>query len=118
MPWVLLTIAGLAETGWVVGLKYSQGFTRLIPSVATVACMALSFALLAWALRTIPLGTGYAVWTGIGAVGTMVAGVALFDESRSAARLCFAALIIIGIVGLHATRDASSQPHAPAPAGR
>jgi quaternary ammonium compound-resistance protein SugE len=117
MPWVLLFIAGLAETGWVVGLKYSHGFTRLVPSVATVACMGLSFGLLAWALRTIPLGTGYAVWTGVGAVGTLVAGIALFGESRSAARLCFAAMIIIGIVGLHATRGASSPPHAPAPAG-
>jgi quaternary ammonium compound-resistance protein SugE len=100
MAWIYLLLAGLLETGWAVGLKYTQGFTRLWPSVATVAAMALSFALLSQALKTIPLGTGYAVWTGIGAVGTAILGMVLFGESRDAARLACIALIVAGIAGL------------------
>jgi quaternary ammonium compound-resistance protein SugE len=100
MPWIYLLIAGLLEIGWAVGLKYTNGFTRLWPSVATVGCMIASFALLAQALNSIPVGTGYAVWTGIGAAGTAIFGMLLFNESRDAARLVCLMLIIGGIVGL------------------
>jgi quaternary ammonium compound-resistance protein SugE len=89
MAWFTLILAGLFEIGWAVGLKYTQGFTRLWPSVATVLAMVASLALLGIALRTLPLGTAYAVWTGIGAVGTVVLGIALFDEPASAGRLPF-----------------------------
>jgi quaternary ammonium compound-resistance protein SugE len=98
--WVLLVLAGLLEVGWAIGLKASQGFTRPVPSVLTVAGMIASFSLLAEALRTIPVGTGYAVWTGIGAVGTAILGIVLFGEARTAARLVSIALIVAGIVGL------------------
>ena len=98
--WIYLFVAGLFEMGWAVGLKYTHGFTRLWPSVWTVAAMAASFGLLSQALKTIPLGTGYAVWTGIGAVGTAVLGVALFGESREWPRLLCILLIVAGIVGL------------------
>lgn len=100
MAWTYLVIAGLFEMGWAVGLKYTEGFTRLWPSVWTAASMAVSVFLLARALRDIPLGTGYAVWTGIGAVGTAVLGMALFDESRDVARIVCILLIVAGIVGL------------------
>lgn len=100
MAWVILFVAGLFETGWAVGLKYSQGFTRFWPSLATAASMALSLVLLGVALRTLPLGTAYAVWTGIGAVGAVVLGIVLFGEPASAARLACVGLIVAGIVGL------------------
>jgi len=100
MAWVTLVLAGLFEIGWAVGLKYSQGFTRLWPSVATVLSMAVSLTLLGLALRTLPLGTAYAMWTGIGAVGTVLLGIALFGEPASAGRLACAGLIVAGIVGL------------------
>jgi quaternary ammonium compound-resistance protein SugE len=100
MAWVILVLAGLFEVGWAVGLKYSQGFTRFWPSVATVAAMAVSLWLLAVALRTLPLGTAYAVWTGVGAVGTVLVGIAQFDESADAARLACIGLIVAGILGL------------------
>lgn len=100
MAWVILFLAGLFEIGWAVGLKYSQGFTRLWPSLATVASMAMSLTLLGMALRTLPLGTAYAVWTGIGAVGTVLLGIALFGEPASTGRLACAGLIVVGIVGL------------------
>ncbi len=100
MPWTYLFLAGVTEVVWAVGLKYSQGFTRLWPSVGTVAGMIASFWLLAVALRMIPLGTAYAVWTGIGAVGTAICGMILFDEPRNAARLGCILLIVVGIVGL------------------
>lgn len=100
MAWVVLFIAGLLEVVWAVGLKYTQGFTRLWPSVGTVVTMAASFLLLSKALRTIPVGTGYAVWTGIGAVGTVVVGMTLLGEPRDVGRLVCVALIIAGIVGL------------------
>ncbi len=100
MAWVILFLAGLFEVGWAVTLKYSQGFTRLWPAVATLVMLALSLVLLGITLRTIPLGTAYAVWTGIGAVGTVILGIALFDEPATAARLACAAMIVAGIVGL------------------
>ena len=98
--WVVLFFAGLCEIGWAVGLKYTAGFSRLWPSVATVAAMLVSIVLLGWSLKTLPLGTAYAVWTGIGAVGTAILGMLLFGESREAARLACIALIVAGIVGL------------------
>lgn len=100
MAWTYLVIAGLFEIGWAIGLKYSEGLTRLWPSVWTAASMAVSVFLLAKALRDIPVGTGYAVWTGIGAVGTAILGMVLFDESHDVLRLLCIALIIAGIVGL------------------
>ena len=100
MAWVYLFIAGLLEVAWAIGLKYSDGFKRLWPSVWTVAAMIASFAFLAQALRTIPVGTGYAVWTGIGAVGTAVLGIILFAESAALPRLACIALIVVGILGL------------------
>jgi quaternary ammonium compound-resistance protein SugE len=100
MAWFLLFLAGLAETGWAVGLKYTQGFTRLWPSLATVAAMAFSFFLLARALKTIPLGTAYAVWTGIGATGAAILGIYLFGESKEFGRLFCILLIVSGTIGL------------------
>ncbi|MCC6143333.1 MAG: quaternary ammonium compound efflux SMR transporter SugE [Candidatus Hydrogenedentes bacterium] len=100
MNWILLIIAGLLEVGWAIGLKYSEGFTRLWPSVFTLLTMALSFFLLATAMRTLPVGTAYAVWTGIGAVGTVILGIFCFGESASLGRLACVALIIAGIAGL------------------
>ena len=100
MAWVVLFVAGLFEVGWAVGLKYTHGFTRLWPTVATGVSLALSMGLLGVALRTLPLGTAYAVWTGIGTIGTAVLGVVLFREPASAARLVCIVLIVAGIVGL------------------
>jgi quaternary ammonium compound-resistance protein SugE len=100
MAWVLLLVAGLFEVGWAVGLKYSEGFTRLWPSLGTVAAMALSLGLLGLALRSLPLGTAYAVWTGIGTVGTALLGIALLGESASPLRLVCIGLIVAGIAGL------------------
>ena len=98
--WTLLFIAGLLEVVWAVGLKYTAGFTRLLPSAVTVTAMGLSIVLLARALRTIPVGTGYAVWTGIGAVGTALIGILVLGEPRNAGRLLALGAIIGGIVGL------------------
>ena len=100
MNWIVLFLAGLLETVWAVGLKYTDGFSRLWPSVITIVSMAGSVWLLAVAMKTIPLGTAYAVWTGIGAVGAVVAGVMLFSEQIAFWRLFSVALIIAGIVGL------------------
>jgi quaternary ammonium compound-resistance protein SugE len=100
MPWIYLVAAGLCEMGWAIGLKYTEGFTRLWPSLLTVAAMIVSLGLLGLALRTLPVGTAYAVWTGIGAVGTAILGMILFGESTAAARLLCIALIVAGIVGL------------------
>ena len=98
--WGLLVAAGLLEVGWAIGLKYTEGFTRLTPSLLTLGAMAASFALLAQALRTLPVGTAYAVWTGIGAVGTAIVGMLLLGESREVGRLVSIGLIVAGIVGL------------------
>jgi quaternary ammonium compound-resistance protein SugE len=100
VAWFLLLVAGLFEVGWAVGLKYSEGFTRLWPSLGTVAAMALSLGLLGLALRSLPLGTAYAVWTGIGTVGTALLGIALLGESADPLRLVCIALIVAGIAGL------------------
>ncbi|MFO1207150.1 MAG: quaternary ammonium compound efflux SMR transporter SugE [Burkholderiales bacterium] len=100
MPWVYLFLAGILEIVWAIGLKYTEGFTRLWPTVATIAVAWLSFYLLALAVRTIPVGTGYAIWTGIGAAGVAILGMLLFGEPATLARFVFLALIIVGIVGL------------------
>ena len=100
MAWIYLTIAGLLEIGWAIGLKYTEGFTRLVPSVLTLVSMVGSVVLLGLALKTLPIGTAYAVWTGIGAVGTALLGIALFGEPATAARLACIGLIVAGIVGL------------------
>lgn len=103
MAWLLLVVAGVLEVGWAIGLKYTEGFTRLWPTVGTVTAMVLSVALLGVAMRTLPVGTAYAVWTGIGAVGTVILGIVLFGEPATAARLACVALIVSGIVGLKVT---------------
>jgi quaternary ammonium compound-resistance protein SugE len=100
MAWLALIVAGLLEIVWATGLKYTEGFTRPWPSIMTVAAMVLSMWLLAVALKTIPIGTGYAVWTGIGAAGTAVAGMWLFGESREIVRILSILTIVAGIVGL------------------
>ncbi|MCB1414047.1 MAG: quaternary ammonium compound efflux SMR transporter SugE [Xanthobacteraceae bacterium] len=100
MAWLILFVAGLMEIGWAIGLKYTEGFTRPVPSVLTLAAMTISVVLLAIALKTLPVGTGYAVWTGIGAVGTAILGIVLFGDPASAARLASIGLIVAGIVGL------------------
>mgnify|MGYP001217209508 CR=1 FL=1 len=105
MAWVVLVVAGGFEVVWAIGLKYTDGFTRLWPSVATVVAMVASVVLLAWAMKTLPVGTAYAVWTGIGAVGTVILGIALFGEAATLARLACVGLIVAGIVGLKLVTD-------------
>lgn len=100
MAWIILTIAGLFEIGWAVGLKYTEGFTRPIPTALTGVSLIASMILLGWAVKTLPLGTAYAVWTGIGAVGTAIVGILVFKEPATAARLVCLALIVSGILGL------------------
>ena len=100
MAWIVLLVAGLFEVGWAVALKYTQGFTRLWPTVGFGVSMALSVALLGVALKTLPMGTAYAVWTGVGAVGTVILGMILFGESTDTPRLVCIGLIVAGIVGL------------------
>lgn len=106
MAWVYLIAAGLFECGWAIGLKYTEGFTRLWPSLATLAAMAISFWLLSIAMKTIPVGTAYAVWTGIGAVGVAILGMVLFQEPKEVARIFCLILIVAGIVGLKITSAA------------
>jgi len=103
MAWLYLFVAGVFETAWAIGLKYSAGFTKFGPSVFTVVAMGVSLYLLALALRTIPVGTGYAVWTGIGTVGAAILGIFLFNESREASRILCILLIVAGIIGLKLT---------------
>ena len=111
MAWIILLAAGMLEIGWAVGLKYTEGFTRLWPSVATAASMVASLALLGLALRTLPLGTAYAVWTGIGTVGTAIFGIVYLKEPATAMRLVCIGLIVAGIVGLKLA-SASAAPGA------
>ena len=100
MAWTYLVIAGLFEVGWAIGLKYTDGFSRLWPSVGTILAMILSLAFLGLALKTLPVGTAYAVWTGIGAVGTVILGIVLFAEPATGLRLGCVGLILAGIIGL------------------
>ncbi|MGH8167735.1 MAG: quaternary ammonium compound efflux SMR transporter SugE [Woeseiaceae bacterium] len=100
MAWVILVIAGLFEVGWAVGLKYTAGFTRLWPTIWTALAMIISLWLLGIAMKSLPLGTAYSVWVGVGAVGTVILGIVLLGESANAARLISVALIIAGIIGL------------------
>jgi quaternary ammonium compound-resistance protein SugE len=103
MAWILLIIAGLLEAGWAIGLKYTEGFTKPLPSVLTVAGIVVSMVLLAQAARTLPIGTAYAVWVGIGAAGAALLGMLLLKEPASPARLFFLGLLLVAIVGLKAT---------------
>lgn len=100
MPWIILIVAGLFEIGWAIGLKYTEGFTRLWPSVWTIAAMIVSLGLLGLAMKSLPVGTSYAVWVGVGAVGTAILGIVLLGEPATAGRLASLALILAGIVGL------------------
>ena len=100
MSWIILFFAGLFEVGWAVGLKYTDGFSRPLPTALTVAAMAISLGLLGLAMKELPLGTAYAIWTGVGAVGTVIAGIILLGESMALFRLASVALIITGLVGL------------------
>jgi quaternary ammonium compound-resistance protein SugE len=100
MSWILLALAGLFEVGWAIGLKYTEGFTRLWPTLGTVSAMVVSLGLLGAAMKQLPVGTAYAVWVGVGAVGTAVLGIVLFAESASPGRLLSLALIVAGIIGL------------------
>ena len=103
MAWIYLLIAGMFEVVWAIGLKYTQGFTRLFPSIITFIGMVISFYFLAQATKTLPIGTAYAVWTGIGAVGSVILGILLFNEPYNLYRVVFLLLIIIGITGLKFT---------------
>lgn len=103
MAWIYLLLAGLFEVVWAIGLKYTEGFTRLWPTVVTVTAMVISIALLAMAVKTLPIGTAYAIWTGIGAVGAVALGVVLFGDPATLPRLLCVALIVIGIIGLKLT---------------
>ncbi|MEC4563586.1 quaternary ammonium compound efflux SMR transporter SugE [Pseudomonas inefficax] len=100
MSWIILFFAGLFEVGWAVGLKYTDGFSKPLPTVLTVAAMAISLGLLGLAMKELPLGTAYAIWTGVGAVGTVIAGIILFGESMALVRLVSVALIVTGLIGL------------------
>jgi quaternary ammonium compound-resistance protein SugE len=100
MAWIILAAAGLFEVGWAVGLKFTEGFTRPVPTILTVLCMIVSLGLLGLALRSLPLGTAYAIWTGIGTIGTALLGIWLFGESAAILRLLCIGLIVSGIVGL------------------
>lgn len=103
MAWFYLVIAGLFEVVWAIGLKYTHGFTKLVPSVVTVVGMIISFSFLSTALKTLPIGTAYAIWTGIGAVGTVIVGMFFFNEPRDFMRILFILLIVGGILGLKIT---------------
>ncbi|MBU8975013.1 MULTISPECIES: quaternary ammonium compound efflux SMR transporter SugE [unclassified Lysobacter] len=100
MPWIILVLAGLFEVGWAIGLKYTDGFTRLWPTVGTVAAMAISLGLLGIAMKSLPVGTAYAIWVGVGAVGTVILGIVLFHEPVNALRMVSVGLIIAGLIGL------------------
>ena len=103
MSWLILFLAGLFEVGWAIGLKYTDGFTRPLPTLLTVAAMAASLGLLGLAVRELPLGTAYAIWTGVGAVGTVIAGIILFGESMAPMRIVSVLLMVLGLAGLKAS---------------
>ncbi len=103
MAWLFLLVAGLCEIGWAIGLKYTQGFMRLLPTIGTVVAMAASIGFLGLALKALPVGTAYAVWTSIGIVGTAALGIYLFNEPATLLRLCSISLIVVGIIGLKIT---------------
>jgi quaternary ammonium compound-resistance protein SugE len=103
MPWIYLLLAGLLECGWAIGLKYTEGFSRLVPSLLTITCMVVSIGLLGLAIRDLPVGTAYAIWTGIGTVGAVALGIVIFGDPANVARLSCIGLIIAGIVGLKLT---------------
>ncbi len=100
MPWIILVLAGLFEIGWAIGLKYTEGFTKLWPTIGTVVAMAISLSLLGIAMKSLPVGTAYAVWVGVGAVGTAILGIALLGEPANAGRMISLGLIVAGIIGL------------------
>jgi quaternary ammonium compound-resistance protein SugE len=100
MAWLLLLLAGVLEVGWAIGLKYTEGFTRLWPTIGTIVAMSVSLALLGIAMKSLPVGTAYAVWVGVGAVGTVILGIVLLNEPANAARLISVGLIVAGIIGL------------------
>ena len=100
MPWILLVLAGLFEVGWAIGLKYTDGFPKPLPTVATIAAMAISLGLLGIAMKSLPVGTAYAIWVGVGAVGTVILGIVLFNEPTNPLRLISVGFIIAGLVGL------------------
>ncbi len=102
MSWYMLLLAGLFEIGWAIGLEYSEGLSKPVPTLGTVGALVISMVLLAQAVKELPIGTAYAVWTGIGAVGTASLGIVLFDEPASLTRMAFIGVIVVGIVGLHA----------------
>jgi quaternary ammonium compound-resistance protein SugE len=106
MPWLFLILAGLFEVVWAIGLKYSEGFSKLVPSAVTVAGMVISFSFLSLSLKAIPIGTAYAVWTGIGALGTVIVGMIVFGEPSDLTRIAFLLCIIVGIIGLKLTAGA------------
>ncbi|MEN3942060.1 quaternary ammonium compound efflux SMR transporter SugE [Prosthecobacter sp. SYSU 5D2] len=106
MAWIYLVLAGITEIAWAIGLKHTHGWTRLGPSIVTAALMVVSFGFLSQALKTLPIGTAYAVWTGIGAVGTAIVGIVFFDEPRTAIRLICIGLIMAGIIGLKMSAEA------------
>jgi quaternary ammonium compound-resistance protein SugE len=103
MAWIFLLIAGIFEIVWAIGLKYTEGFSKAVPSFITIAGMGISFYFLSMAVKTLPIGTAYAIWTGIGAAGAVILGMVLFGEPRNFLRLMFVAFILIGIIGLKAT---------------
>lgn len=113
MPWLYLFIAGLLEIGWAIGLKYTEGFTRLVPSLLTIIAIIGSMAFLGVAVRTLPIGTAYGIWVGIGTVGAAILGMVLFDEPRNVGRLLFLALLIVALVGLKLTTPTDDPAEAP-----
>ena len=100
MAWIILVLAGLFEVGWAIGLKYTEGFSKPLPTVATIAAMAISLGLLGIAMKSLPVGTAYAIWVGVGAVGTVILGIVLFNEPVNALRMISVGLIVAGLVGL------------------
>jgi quaternary ammonium compound-resistance protein SugE len=107
MSWYILILAGLFEIGWAIGLEYSDGLSKPVPTLGTVVALVISMVLLAQAVKDLPIGTAYAVWTGIGAVGTAALGIILFDEPATLARMGFISVIVVGIVGLHSVSGAA-----------